>query len=63
MKRDARMTRTERARRTAQRMWPLMLEAWRRWDRLPPHEKERYRRMASDYAGRARDATRRKRGR
>jgi hypothetical protein len=42
-------------------MWPLALEAWRRWDRLPPHEKERYKRTASDYAKKARSARSRRR--
>ena len=50
-----------RVTRTARRMWPLAIEAWRRWDRLPPHEKERYRRMASDYAAKARSARLRRR--
>ena len=54
-------SRTARVRRTAQRAWPLVLEAWRRWERLPEHEKERYKRMASDYAKKAQ--SRRKRGR
>ena len=43
-----------RYRDTARRAWPIALEAWRRWDRLPPHEKERYKRMASDAARRGR---------
>lgn len=51
-------SRLERAQRTARRMWPVALEAWRRWDRLPPKEKERYKRMASDYANRARSLSR-----
>jgi hypothetical protein len=50
------MSRMVRARQTARRVWPLALEAWRRWERLPPHEKERYRKMASDYAKKARTA-------
>ena len=52
-----------RYRTAARRAWPIALEAWRRWDRLPPHEKERYKRMASDYARRSREtvATRRAR--
>jgi hypothetical protein len=50
------MSRAMRVRETARRVWPLALEAWRRWDRLPPHEKERYRRMASDYAKKAQSA-------
>ena len=53
-------TRMERVKHTARRVWPLALEAWRRWDRLPPREKERYKRMASDYAGRARSRGRRR---
>ena len=55
-----------RVRQTARRLWPVALEAWRRWDRLPPSEKERYRRMAGDYARRGRsalDARRARRGR
>lgn len=47
----------------ARRAWPIALEAWRRWDRLPPHEKERYKRMASDYARRGRDAAASRRAR
>ena len=50
-----------RVRQGAKRAWPVMLEAWRRWDRLPPHEKERYKRMASDYAQKARSARPRRR--
>ena len=52
-----------RVSQTARRMWPVAIEAWRRWDRLPPHEKERYKRMASDYARRGRDAAANRRGR
>jgi hypothetical protein len=42
--------------RTAKRAWPVLLEAYRRWDQLTPAQKERYRKMASEYArkGRAR---------
>ena len=49
---------------TARRLWPVVLEAWRRWEQLPPHQKERYRRMAGDAARRGRDtvASRRSRG-
>jgi hypothetical protein len=43
-----------RARRTARRLAPLALEAWRRWQALPPEEKERYRGMARRYAERGR---------
>ena len=48
------------------RLWPIALAAWRRWDNLTPQEKERYRRMAADYAQRGRkaiDARRSRRGR
>jgi hypothetical protein len=55
------MTRMTRVRQTARRVWPVALEAWRRWDRLSPREKERYKRMASDYANKARSARRRRR--
>ena len=53
--------RIARVRQTARRAWPFALEAWRRWDRLAPHEKERYKRMASDYAKKAQTARRRRR--
>lgn len=58
-------SRRARAVSTARRVWPIALEAWRRWDRLPPAEKERYRRMAGDYARRGREAmnSRARRGR
>jgi hypothetical protein len=45
-----------RVRNAARRMWPVALEAWRRWDQLPPKQKERYKRQASEYAGRGRKA-------
>jgi hypothetical protein len=45
--------------RTAQRLWPVALEAKRRWDRLTPEQQARYRQMAADYARRARAAGRR----
>lgn len=54
-------SRLVRVQTVARRAWPVALEAWRRWDRLPPQEKERYRRMASDYAKRARPARGRRR--
>ena len=38
----------------ARRSFLLALEAKRRWDRLPDHEKERYLKMARDYAQRGR---------
>jgi hypothetical protein len=51
------------ARRLARRMWPVVLEAYRRWDRLSPAEKERYRKRARDYGRRGRRAVERARGR
>lgn len=53
-------SRGRRAVRTAQRAWPLLLEAYRRWDRLTPAQQERYRRMAGEYARRGRELARRR---
>ena len=47
----------------ARRLWPVALEAWRRWDQLSPQQKERYRRMAAEYARRGRDTLANRRGR
>jgi hypothetical protein len=46
--------------RAAQRAWPVLLEAYRRWDRLSPKQQERYRRMAGEYARRGRELARRR---
>jgi TRAP-type C4-dicarboxylate transport system substrate-binding protein len=43
-----------RAARYARRAWPFVLAAYRRWDRLPPEEKERYRKRARETAKRGR---------
>jgi hypothetical protein len=48
---------------SARRLWPVALEAWRRWDQLSPQQKERYRRMAAEYARRGRDTLASRRGR
>jgi hypothetical protein len=48
--------------RVAQRAWPLVLEAKRRWDRLTPDQRERYLRTAREYGKRGRDAVSRRRG-
>lgn len=48
-----------RAARLARRLYPLALAAYRRWQSLTPEEKERYRRLARDYAERGRGAARR----
>jgi hypothetical protein len=58
------MSRIQRVTRTGRKMWPLMLMAWERWQKLPQHEKDRYKRQARDYAQRGRrllDEQRRKR--
>jgi hypothetical protein len=48
------MARAQGMRRNIRRAWPLVLMAWERWQKLPDHEKERYKRQARDYAGRGR---------
>jgi hypothetical protein len=45
----------------AKRAWPVLLEAYRRWDQLPPAQKERYRQMAAQYAQRGRETLQRRR--
>jgi hypothetical protein len=47
----------------ARRAWPLVLMAWERWQKLPPHQKERYRRQAREYAQRGRKAIEQRRRR
>jgi hypothetical protein len=44
--------------RIARRAYPLARTAYRRWERLSPEEKERYKRQARQYAERGRDAGR-----
>ena len=48
------MSRMARATRGARRAWPLVLMAWERWQKLPQHEKDRYKRQAQGYAKRGR---------
>ena len=50
------MSRVQRAARGARRAWPFVLMAWERWQKLPQHEKERYKRQAREYALRGRKA-------
>jgi hypothetical protein len=60
-----------RAVRYARRAWPFILAAYRRWDRMTPEEKERYRRTGQtvergqkiyrDHRPRRRGGSRRKR--
>ena len=45
-----------RAFRLARRLYPAALAAYRRWQSLTPEEKERYRRIARQYAERGRGA-------
>ena len=47
-------SRLARAQQAGRRAWPVLLMAWERWQALPEAEKERYRRMARDYAARGR---------
>ena len=53
----------QRAARAARRLAPFALEAWRRWERLPDAEKERYRQRARDATQRGRTALERARER
>ena len=50
------MSRLQKATRGARRAWPLVLMAWERWQKLPEHEKERYKRQAREAAERGRKA-------
>lgn len=45
-----------RTRRYARRLVPLALEAYRRWQALPPEKREQYLRQARSYADRGRRA-------
>jgi hypothetical protein len=49
--------------RAARKAWPVVLAAYRRWEALPPAEKERYRKMASKYARRGQETLARRRKR
>jgi hypothetical protein len=49
--------------RAAKRAWPVLLDAYRRWDRLTPEQQARYRRMAADYTQRGRETLERARRR
>ena len=48
------MSRTRKVVHGARRAWPFMLMAWERWQALPQHEKDRYKRQAQQYAKRGR---------
>jgi hypothetical protein len=49
------MGRITALRKLARRGWPFALEAYRRWDRLSPEEKERYKEQARAFTQRGRD--------
>ncbi len=53
-----RLTRTVR---NVQRMWPVVVMAWERWQSLTPEQQERYKRQASEYLQRGKDAAARRR--
>jgi hypothetical protein len=57
------MSRIQRVTRTGRKLWPLMLMAWERWQKLPQHEKDRYLRQAREYADKSRKALQERRRR
>jgi hypothetical protein len=50
------------AARLAKRGVPIAIELYRRWQSLTPEQRDRYLRMAREYAGRASEAYQRGRG-
>jgi hypothetical protein len=54
--------RRSRAVVTARKLWPIAIEGWRRWEQLPEHRKEHYRKLAADYTRRGREALVSRRG-
>jgi hypothetical protein len=50
------------AARLARRGVPIAIELYRRWQSLTPEQRDRYLRMAREYAGRANEAVQRGRG-
>ena len=57
------VSRRGRAVHNARRLWPFVLMAFERWQKLSPEEKERYRRQAREYAERGRSELARRRKR
>ena len=57
------MSRVQRAMRIYRRTWPIVLMAWERWQKLEPHERERYIKQAREYANRGRKAIEQRRKR
>jgi GrpB-like predicted nucleotidyltransferase (UPF0157 family) len=61
MAQSPRRSQLETARRLAKRGIPVAMELYRRWQALTPEQRERYLKMARDYANRAGDAYQRNR--
>jgi len=57
-----RRSQLETARRLAKRGIPIAMDPYRRWQQLTPEQRERYLRMAREYAERASDAYAQRRG-
>jgi len=57
------VSRVQRAVRVYRRTWPLVLMAWERWQKLEPHQRERYIKQAREYADRGRKAIEQRRRR
>ena len=53
---EGRRSQLASARRLARRGIPIAMELYRRWQSLTPEQRERYLKMARDYASRAGDA-------
>jgi hypothetical protein len=47
--------------RHARRLWPYLLLAWRRWESLPEHRKQRLKAQARGYAERGKRLAQRRR--
>jgi TRAP-type C4-dicarboxylate transport system substrate-binding protein len=55
------VSRRGRAVHNVRRLWPFVLMAWERWQKLEPEQKERYMRQAREYAQRGRKAVEQRR--
>jgi hypothetical protein len=51
----SRKSQYETAKQLAKRGIPIAMDLWRRWQQLTPEERERYLKMAKDYAKRAQE--------
>ncbi len=58
----SRRSQYETARRLAKRGIPIAMDLYRRWQSLTPEQRERYLRMAREYAARAGDVYAQQRG-